>query len=269
MHISHAKCRIIREQAKCFRQGTNSAIIIRIVLQSDAKVSRLCDMKRIYSRLRIGMMTFALGLAVVYMINGLSIVWSEVQVELPSAKSANILVVFTDTSRILTREKNCGRDPRDTQARIDCANERLFGTRDMSLYAQHEIICDSSKSDNYLSVCGFGEERRKRNLVWRHWREKARAHLIVYYVGAGWKSEAHYFIEPYDNGRWQLVSRDKTFRTLIVDDQETEVAIIDDYPWSYRRARWRVATEDEGPCDTPPGTRYLEFENETGDTVSF
>jgi hypothetical protein len=167
----------------------------------------------------------------------------------------------------LTPEKNCGKDPSDAQSRIDCANERLFGHRDMSLYTQHEITCSSSTSNN--PVCGYIEARKQRNFVWRHWREKTRAHLVVYYVGPKWKSEAHYFIEPDATGRWQLVSHGKSFANLLVDDRETDVAIIDDDPWSYNEARWRVATQDEGPDDVPRGTRYLVFSDENDDTVWF
>jgi hypothetical protein len=114
------------------------------------------------------MITFALGLAAVYMIDGLSIVWSEIPLELPAAKSADIFSVFTETPPTLRRDRNCGKDPLDAQARIDCASERLFGKRDMSLYARYAITCDWSTPSESGLLCDRRERKKERELVWRH-----------------------------------------------------------------------------------------------------
>lgn len=214
-------------------------------------------------------MTFVLGLAAVYMADRLTIAWNEVPVELPKARSAEIFHVFIDNSRIWTREKNCGKDPSDAQARVECTNQRLFGNRDMDLYVKFEIPHDPSNYDDDWPDYHSREAEKERYLVWRLWREKKRAHLIFHYAGAYGKSESHYFIEPYEKGRWQLVAQEKIFRTFLVDGSETEVGLVDDHPWSYKQARWKTATDDYGPYYISPGTRYLEFENETGDTISF
>jgi hypothetical protein len=230
-----------------------------------------CLMKTIYTRFRIALMAFALGLAAVYMGDRLG---SEVRVELPTAESASVFSVFTDTPPTLRRERNCGKDPLDAQARIDCANERLFGNRDMSRYAQYEITCDWSTPSESGSLCDLQERRKEREAVWRHWREKTRAHIMITYLHQDRRSESHYFIEPYENENWHLVAQYKSFKIFLVDGLETEVGIVDDddYPlsgaWAYKHARWRISAHDGGPYD-PAGTRYLEFENETGDIVEF
>lgn len=226
-------------------------------------------MKRIYSRFRIALMTFTLGLATVYFVSGLSIASREIPMELPAVQSANVLLVFPDNRAVLTREINCGKYPRDAQARMDCTNERLFGNRDMSLYTPYEITSCLSDSGHDRYDCGIrtDSERKQRHLIWRHWRDKTRAHIVFKYFDSS--SEDHYFVEPDDNGRWQLVNRRVFFRYLFVGDGRANVGIVDNHTRAYQRARWKIATEDDEIYHLfPRGTRYLEFENERG-TVSF
>ena len=208
-------------------------------------------------------MAFTLGLAAVYTADRLPSEWPSV--ELPTAVSTNVFPVFIDKSRTLTREKNCGKDPTDAQARLDCTNEQLFGKRDMTLYARYNVVCDPSGSDRQ-TMCGPDEERMKRTVAWRHWKEKTPAHMVVHYVGASWNSKEHYFIEPVGNGSWQLSVAEERSMWLFVDGEGTDVTYVEPH-WSYKRPRWKTSTR--GPYDLAPGTRYLEFENETGDTISF
>lgn len=206
-------------------------------------------------------MTFALGLAAVYISNGLAIAWSEIPVELPTAESESVFVVFPDNSRVLTQEKNCGKDPRSAKARQECENERLFGNRDMSLYSKYKITCDASKSDNERSVCGNKEIKDQRRIVWRHWREKTPAHLVVNLFnreGHGWDHEEHYFLEPSQDGSWRLAVSYRRLAAFFVDGEETELGVV--YGRSvYERVRWRTAVEGAFPYYVRPGTRYLEF----------
>lgn len=216
-------------------------------------------------------MAFTLGLAGVYMSERFP---SEVSIDLPTARSTSVFPVFTNVPPTLRPERNCGKDPLDAQARVDCANERLFGKRDMSRYARYTITCDGAKSDTGL-LCDRRQLRRERELVWRHWREKTRAHISVIYAHQDHTIESHYFIEPYENNSWHLVTQRKSFKIFLIDGIETEVGIVDDedYPysgaWSYRQARWKVVDEDDHRPYLPTGSRYLKFENETGDTVTF
>jgi hypothetical protein len=225
-------------------------------------------MKRFYSRFRVGLLAFALGLAAVYMAEGLSIGWGEVYVELPTVVSGNILPVFTETPSNFRREMNCGEDPSDERARKECVDRQLFGDRDLITYSRLEIVCGGVKYiyHGVYPTCDDDEARDKRGFVRQHWWAKTRAHLVVHYVNDVRRSESHYFIEPDGNSRWALVAREKSFRQFIIDGDETEVPVLDEFPRTYRNPRWKTAMDDRY---FPPGTRYLEFENLTGDTVAF
>ena len=66
-------------------------------------------MKRFYSRFRIALMTFALGLASVWMFNGLNS--NEIYVELPKVQSDYVIFVLpieNKTIKILTYRYGCG-----------------------------------------------------------------------------------------------------------------------------------------------------------------
>ena len=51
-------------------------------------------MKRIYSKFRIGLMTFALGLASVFMINGSLQFSDEASINLPETNSKSVILVY-------------------------------------------------------------------------------------------------------------------------------------------------------------------------------
>ena len=212
------------------------------------------------------MMAFTLGLASVYMSERLPWLSGEVPVDLPTA-SADVLPVFIDNSLVLTREQNCGKDPEDAAARLECTSERLFGKRDMSLYARYEITSRSSESD--METGESAEDRIQRTVIWRHWKEKTRAHVVVHHIGSHWHGTAHYLIEPGHRGSWRLISIDEHYRWLFVDGERTKVSVVDPHHRTYEKAFWKTATEAEGPYHVTPGTRYLEFENITGNTVWF
>ena len=217
-------------------------------------------------------MAFALGLSGVYMAERLGWRSGDVWVDLPEARSGGVLPVFIDDSQVLTREKNCGLDPADPQARAACADQRLYGNRDLSLYTHHFVECEPTGTNNPLSVCRFPELKSKRDFIWHHWRNKTRAHLIVRYVYFGGRyREFHYFVEPSAEGRWHLVSRSRDLRTYFVLEQgAVDIPIVEEeYPRIYETHRWKTATKLEGPSYLPPGTRFLQFENITGDTVVF
>lgn len=204
-------------------------------------------------------MAFALGLAGVYMADRLP---GTPYVELPTAVSTNVFPVFIDKSLIFTREQNCGLDPADPQARLDCTNQRLYGNRDLSLYAQYEVTNDTERE------CDWAAYRETRRLIWRHWKEKTRAHLTVKYCGKECRS-AHYFVEPAGERSWEVSSVDTRAIWRYVDGEYTELTLVEDYG-PYARPRWETVSRDDSHyyC-TPTGTRYLEFENITGDTLSF
>lgn len=213
-------------------------------------------------------MAFTLGLAGVYLSERVPALSGEVPVELPTATSADVLPVFIDRSRTLSRKQNCGKDPADAQARLECANERLFGNRDMSLYRKYEIDRIPIGSMGHEAMWDNVEDTLVRNIIWRHWKEKTRAYLAVHRLGYHGESMSHYFIEPASDGSWLLRETYTYPMRLYVHGEGTEVTYVGPH-WTYKQPRWRIATPDDRPYLFAPGTRYLEFENETGDPFSF
>lgn len=212
-------------------------------------------------------MAFTLGLAGVYMFERVPALSGEVHVDLPTVASADVFPVFIDKSRTLLRQQNCGKDPADAKARLECAHERLFGARDMSLYEKYEI--DRHPSMRHQTRSESTDDRRIRSIIWRHWKEKTRAYVAVHRWGYhGWHT-SYYFIEPASDGSWLLrVTYTRAMWLYVVDVGGTEVTYVDPH-WTYKQPRWRTATPDDHAYFFAPGTRYLEFENITGDTITF
>lgn len=211
-------------------------------------------------------MAFTFGLAAVYVADRLP---GEPYIELPTAVSTDVFPIFIDNSRAFTREMNCGKDPADGQARLECSKERLFGDRDMSLYARYEIDRRPTGSAGHESIWDSADERLVRKIISRHWQEKSRAYLAVHSIGYhGENYTNHHFIEPGDDGSWLLSSTYTYSMWLYVDGDGTKVMYVHPH-WSYGKARWKTATKDDSHYRVAPGTRYLEFENITGDTVVF
>lgn len=204
-------------------------------------------------------MAFALGLAVVYMADRLP---SSPYVELPSAVSANVFPVFIDKSLLFTRGQNCGLDPADPHARLDCANQRLFGDRDMSIYTRYEL------TSGIEDECGRNADRETRRLVWKHWNSKTLAHIAVRNCGGECYSTTHYFIEPTAEHSWQVATASARSIWRYVDGESTELTLVGDYG-AYNRPHWKTVSRDDAYYCRPRGYRYLEFENITGDTLAF
>lgn len=210
---------------------------------------------------RILLRTFAIGLAAVWIVAGLKIAWRDIAVDLPTA-SDNVLPVFIGMQRVLTRQKNCGQDPHDPQARLACANEKLYEHRDMSAYRYDEVRCDVSDGGRD-EICARAE-MRLRALIWEAWQRKERAHIVEHWIGNGWNNDLHYFIEPINQGQWRIVAKDVCSLWYLVDDQETKIQAVRD-AGIYMRVSWKVASEHDALFGTPVGTRSLRLVEENGD----
>jgi hypothetical protein len=215
-----------------------------------------------YARFRVMLIALGLGMAAVYMFNGFSIAWSEVPVDLPKAKSDNVIPVFIDNRRVLTREKNCGKDPRDPQARQECSDEKLFDGRDMSIYRTGHAVCDMSLQDDADRKCSEADARL-RLLIWTNWHSRTRAHIVEHWVDGRWQTEWHYFVEPGDDGRWHIVEKEVRHLWFWVDGEETEIkAVVGQYS-PIIRVNWKVCSEDDGWGMA--GERCLRIIDEDGD----
>lgn len=65
-------------------------------------------MKRFYSKFRIGLITFAFGLASVFMLSGSLQSSDEIPVNLPKSVSDEIIVVFSRYSKEMSETCSCG-----------------------------------------------------------------------------------------------------------------------------------------------------------------
>ena len=148
-------------------------------------------MKQMYFRLRIALMAFALGLAVVYMWNGISIGMSSNLIDLPKINSEDeILFIFPSTAR-------------DASPYYIPKEGEIIDGRDLSLY----------DVGGYIEICGLKDEwtgclkRREaaRRFVFDHWTEKRRGYIQVGHPCADCSPVDHIFIEPDPNGDFRIV----------------------------------------------------------------
>jgi CheY-like chemotaxis protein len=215
--------------------------------------------------IRIFLRTLAIGLTAVWIVGGLKIAWRDKTVDLPTA-SEEALPVFMDNQRVLTPQKNCGKDPHDPQNRLDCTNEKLYENRDLSGYKYYEVRCDLSDYRDH-EVCASADARL-RALIWQHWRQGKRAHIVEHFIGHGWNGDWHCLVEPNDQGQWRVVTKDVDHRWYLVDDQETKIHVVSDER-VYVPVGWKVASEDDVDFRTPVGTHFLRLVNERGDEWLF
>lgn len=100
----------------------------------------------------------------------------------------------------------------------ELTTENILGSRDLSLYVQGgHFNCDFyvDKSGSQINR----NEKRARNFVWNNWREKNRAYLRLTYSSDDATSTSHIFVEPDEEGKWQVIWR------IVRDSNE-----IDDVP---------------------------------------
>jgi hypothetical protein len=103
--------------------------------------------------------------------------------------------------------------------------------------------------------------QQARKFIWKHWQEKTRGYIIVKRASVDAGSNAHIFIEPDDDGAWQIVWREELVYAASVPsaipgtiDQLTEI----------RSVKHKRATETD---DWPPGTSFLIFLDKTGERI--
>jgi hypothetical protein len=212
-------------------------------------------MKRGYSRFRIMLMAFGLGIAAVYMWQGLSVAWWGVPVDLPEARSASVLEVT-----VPLEEKPRGPDylcdeHADPNDRAVCLDQVIFEGRDISLY-----------DDGGRQGCGLVNplscERsmeKARRFVWEHWKKRKRGHVAIARASVeNGEWVTHLFIEPNADGSWRVDAR---WVPMLRDAEKLEHYLLGDLV----EIKWRHATADDENWGVRPGTLYLRLSNITGD----
>ena len=138
-------------------------------------------------------MAFALGLAAVYLWNGLSIASNEVAVDIPAVKSADdVLVVFP------AGEEDIYPFGYAAQKR------KAIGNRDLSLYdiGDFSEVCWGTETE--IGVC-LTKRRAAKRFIYDHLANERRGYIEVGLPCADCGPVYNVFIEPARDGRWGFV----------------------------------------------------------------
>jgi hypothetical protein len=136
-------------------------------------------------------MAFALGLAAVYMWNGLSIASNDVAVQLPVVTSGdNVIVVSPATEQEIfpfsyTSEKKA-----------------IIGGRDLSLYDIGEYSDECSWVSVPENHACLAKRQAARHFIFDHLANKSRGYIEIGFPCIDCGPVLHVFVEPDKNGRW-------------------------------------------------------------------
>lgn len=217
-------------------------------------------MKRGYSRFRFMLMAFALGLAAVYMWQGLSVAWWGMPVDLPEARSARVLEVTVPVEEKPRGPKYLCDEFTDGNERASCLHRVIFENRDISLYA------DSGRQGCGLELreadplkCEKSMEKARR-FVWEHWKKRKRGYVAVVsaYPEGEWVN--HLFIEPAGDGNWRVDERTVPMLRYTEGLEHYRLG-------SLVEIKWIRATADDESWGVKPGSMYLRLTNITGDSM--
>lgn len=213
-------------------------------------------MKRIYSRFRIMLLAFGLGLAAVYMQQGLPFAWWGVPVDLPDARSGSVLEVTVPLEEKLRGPSYLCDEFTDKSDRAACLNRFIFENRDMSIYDDGDrqgCGLESSLLETHVN-CKQSMEKARR-FVWEHWKKRKRGYVAVVSTFPEGEYTDHLFIEPDETGSWRVAVRTVP-QAMLVDPVEPRFGDVVEIEW-YR------ATADD--ARVTPGALYLKLSNITGD----
>lgn len=218
-------------------------------------------MKRGFPRIRIILMAFGLGLACVYMWQGLSLGWWGVPVDLPEARSDSVLEVMVPLEEKKSSEPKYLCDEfADTNDRESCLHQVIFKGRDMSLYDDGgRQGCSLEK----LGVAPLDCERslvKARRFVWDHWKKHKLGYVIVEQAIDETERVTHLFVEPTAKGNWRVVERPMP---MLRKPEDPEHYLLDDII----EIKWKRATNEDKSYGLKPGTLYLELSDAAGDSL--
>lgn len=148
-------------------------------------------MKRVYSHIRIGLMTFAIGLATVYFWNGISIGIGEMPMALPRINSEDeVLFVFASTAL-------------DASPYYIAKDGEIVNGRNLSLYDEGGYIESCGVIDE-LAGC-LRQREAARRFIFDHWAKKRSGYIQVGHPCVDCSPVDHIFIEPDSTGKMRIV----------------------------------------------------------------
>ncbi|CAN5258006.1 hypothetical protein BH20ACI1_BH20ACI1_17490 [soil metagenome] len=140
------------------------------------------------------------------------------------------------TSKVSTYDPNI----KITKITGEINDDDIFQGRDISLYEK----TDTSKCGNYKCI-----ERKMRNFIWEHWKNKKRGYIKHKRQGIDVSFTEHIFIEPDSQEHWRVI-----WRTEIHQISDTVNKSIKDYIGINSIERVK-------------GNEELIFKNSVGETV--
>ena len=205
-------------------------------------------------------MAFGLGLATVYMWQGLSFAWWGVPVDLPEARSARVLEVRVPLEERPRGPKYLCDEFTEENDRASCLHQLIFDERDMSVYDDggrqgcgvERLYVDRSKCERSME--------KARRLVWEHWKKRKSGYLAVVRASDNAERVTHLFIEPNPDGGWRVVERTVP---MLREPEDPEHYWLGDLV----EIKWNRATADDKEYELTPGTLYLSLTNIIGDSL--
>jgi hypothetical protein len=124
-----------------------------------------------------------------------------------------------ETEEINQERVNRQENTKETEAEVvsgkgsELTTEGLTQNRDMSQYDQggHFDCAGGFGKDSFHIGCN---ENKIRDFVWQHWAKRKRGYIRITYHSEDARSTFHIFIEPNDNGEWNVVWRIARWHTI-------------------------------------------------------
>ena len=218
-------------------------------------------MKRSFPRIRIILMAFGLGLAGVYMWQGLSLEWWGVPVDLPEARSDSVLEVTVPLEEKKSSEPKYLCDEfADQNDRASCLQKVIFKGRDISGYDDRGRLGCSLEKLNEAPLKCERSLMQARRFVWDHWKKHKLGYVVVEQAVDETERVTHLFIEPTAKGTWRVVERPVP---MLRKPEDPEHYLLDDLI----EIKWKRATNEDKKYGLAPGTLYLELSDAAGDSL--
>jgi hypothetical protein len=205
-------------------------------------------------------MTFGLGLAAVFMWQGISIARREVPVDLPKTQSGDTIAVTVPPEKPQLGPKFLCDEFSDENERNACLDKVIFENREKSLYGNGgDHGCGLREYKSARQKCEYSMEQARR-FVWDHWKKRKRGYVAVKFDSGNGSYVRHLFIEPKEDGEWRVAER---MVPMLREPEDPEHYWLGDLV----EITWYRATNYDKRDGLTPGSLYLRLSNGPGDSL--